>query len=421
MKRGAAIALCSAAAVCAQGRYGSSPTWWDAGRDSILSWEETYENPNGLVTIVNSRGPVHTKEHAFFEPLGVNGRACVTCHQPSNAMSVSAAVLRERWDETQGKDPAFAAIDGSNCPDLPQTERATHSLLLNDGLFRIALPWPPNDVKPDFRIEVMRDPTGCNSGDRHEISVYRRPRIAANLRYVISGPEGLHFMADGRERSLAGQATTAAKVHEQLSTQPSAEQIRQIVDFESQIYSAQSADIRGGLLNESDGPALLGPQNLAAGKAGILAGMVVVGFDAWRAGQGGLQRDFRASVARGSDVFFGRGRCASCHTSSTTRWMDIGTTQQEATKGSLPLFRVICDGGRTIETHDPGRALITGRCADVGAIMLQQLRGLAARAPYFANGSARTLRDVVDYYDRRLELAFTGREKQDLINFLGVL
>ena len=31
-------------------------------------------------------------------------------------------------------------------------------------------------------------------------------------------------------------------------------------------------------------------------------------------------------------------------------------------------------------------------------------RGLAARAPYFANGSAKSLREVVDFYDRRFDM-----------------
>jgi cytochrome c peroxidase len=52
---------------------------------------------------------------------------------------------------------------------------------------------------------------------------------------------------------------------------------------------------------------------------------------------------------------------------------------------------------------------------------MQQLRGLAARAPYFANGSARSLREVVDYYDRRFDMKLSDTEKEDLIFFLGVL
>ena len=52
---------------------------------------------------------------------------------------------------------------------------------------------------------------------------------------------------------------------------------------------------------------------------------------------------------------------------------------------------------------------------------MQQMRGLSARAPYFANGSAKSLRELVDYYDRRFDIKFTDEEKQDLINFLSVL
>ena len=49
------------------------------------------------------------------------------------------------------------------------------------------------------------------------------------------------------------------------------------------------------------------------------------------------------------------------------------------------------------------------------------LRGLAARAPYFSNGSAKDIRELVDYYDRRFDMRLTSQDKQDLINFLGVL
>jgi cytochrome c peroxidase len=74
-----------------------------------------------------------------------------------------------------------------------------------------------------------------------------------------------------------------------------------------------------------------------------------------------------------------------------------------------------------IYTQDPGRALISGKCNDIGAIVMQQFRGLAARAPYFSNGSAATLRELVDFYDRRYNIQYTEREKEDLVNFLSTL
>ena len=74
-----------------------------------------------------------------------------------------------------------------------------------------------------------------------------------------------------------------------------------------------------------------------------------------------------------------------------------------------------------IYTHDPGRALISGRCLEIGSITMQQFRGLAARAPYFSNGSAKTLRDVIEIYDRRFDMKLTEQEKQDMTNFMSVL
>jgi cytochrome c peroxidase len=57
----------------------------------------------------------------------------------------------------------------------------------------------------------------------------------------------------------------------------------------------------------------------------------------------------------------------------------------------------------------------------VGLIVRQQLRGLAARAPYFSNGRARALREVVEIYDRSFRMSLSEQEKQDLVNFLRVL
>ncbi len=424
--------------------YGPGRIWWDAGQADVLPWDEDYEDPDGQIRILNASGAVHTGDQPFFEPLGANGRACITCHQPSNAMSVSVAALRERWKETQGKDPIFAAVDGSNCPDLPQNARTSHSLLLDHGLFRISLPVPKDS---EFRIEVVRDPTGCNTssvyglaGANPSVSVFRRPRVAANLKFVAN------LMADAREPSLDAQAINAIMVHEEAKLPPTPEQLRKIVDFESQVYTAQVSDIRGGYLSE---PPALGPDNLANGKSGALRGNsvspVLLGIDVWRkpkdAGDLGVQLEFRASVARGADVFFSRPfrvrkdsgmyTCASCHASGNTRYANIegGNRPPSNQSPELPLFRITCDAaapphptlGRIIYTQDPGRALITGKCADVGSIVMQQFRGLAARAPYFSNGSATSLSDVVDFYNEKFDIKFTEQEKQDLMNFLRVL
>jgi cytochrome c peroxidase len=70
---------------------------------------------------------------------------------------------------------------------------------------------------------------------------------------------------------------------------------------------------------------------------------------------------------------------------------------------------------------DPGRALITGRWKDIGRFKGPILRGLAGRAPYFHNGSAASLRDVVNFYDLRFGLGLTEDQKNDLVAFLRAL
>jgi len=69
----------------------------------------------------------------------------------------------------------------------------------------------------------------------------------------------------------------------------------------------------------------------------------------------------------------------------------------------------------------PARALITGKCADIGKLKGPILRGLAARAPYFHNGSAATLADVVEFYNQRFDIGFTDQQKADLVAFLSSL
>ncbi len=417
-------------------QYGPGRIWWEAGKGGALALQEEYDDPTGLLGLINAKGYVRTDGNAFFEPLGSNGRGCITCHQPSNAMSVTAVAVQQRWTETAGKDPLFAAVDGSNCPDLPQADPRSHSLLLERGLFRIGLPWTAKEsAAAEFEIELVRDPAGCNNSKLYgmkspnpAVSVYRRPRIAANLKHIAEGPAGKSFMADSREPTLRSQAINAAMIHEEAKAQPTEEQLQQILDFETQIFVAQYSDLHGGLTEETGGPHL-GRETLVKADKGLPDAS---SFDTWKNPDinSDMQRLFRASVARGSAVF--STRCASCHQSGSERWKDVGTSNVASEKqaaADLPLFRITCNStatphakwGRVIYTQDPGRALISGRCADVGSIVVPQLRGLSARAPYFSNGLAPTLEAIVEFYDQRGGIHLDKNEKQDLVNFLSVL
>ena len=94
----------------------------------------------------------------------------------------------------------------------------------------------------------------------------------------------------------------------------------------------------------------------------------------------------------------------------------------------LPVFKVTCKAGAptgfhgtVIMTNDPGKAIISGKCADTGKFTVPQLRALAPRAPFFSDGSAATLLDVVNFYDKRFSINLSAAEKKDLVNFLSSL
>jgi mono/diheme cytochrome c family protein len=107
-----------------------------------------------------------------------------------------------------------------------------------------------------------------------------------------------------------------------------------------------------------------------------------------------------AAAARGRSVFDGAGRCATCH---------MGATYTDVNTGRL---------------HAPGE---TGMDAAYALRTTQKayrttpLRGLLQHAPYFHDGSAASLLDVVDHYDRVLSLSLTAEQKQDLIAYLQTL
>ncbi|MDO6474543.1 hypothetical protein Q4520_03880 [Alteromonas sp. 1_MG-2023] len=466
--------------------------WIKPGETGTFEQSQTHSNASGKVKVLSEGQPVEMSGHPFFQALSENGRACISCHQPSDGMSLSAKTIQDVWSGTQGRDPIFAAWDGSNCPDMPQKDKASHSLLLDRGLFRIQMPWPPaprygKAVTPDFDIEVVRDPWGCNSSQKYgpdatepSISVYRRPRPVANLKYLtavgfaydpkqgvalprdeISGKflSG-NIMSDNRSVNLKAQMQDASGTHLEMLSALTDVQVEKIEGFILSIYAAQAEDKDAGKLDDGafGGPELL--RDSKPGQLGSIGRAVWSEFEPWEdqknTGVTSEQADKRASIARGARLFrekmflisdsaginspmgFGNpvlNSCVFCHNMSqmgndvAPGQVDIGTTTKPFAEPApeLPLFRITCKGephphyGRSFLTQDPGFGLVTGRCADTGKITLQSMRGLAARAPYFSNGSAKTMGDLVDYYDRRYQINFTEQERQDLINLMNSL
>jgi cytochrome c peroxidase len=244
--------------------------------DRFVPRFQQFSDPDGAFANLNLGGPTDTTTNPFFQDLGTNGRRCVTCHQASDAWSVTPPHIRQRFEATHGTDPIFRPVDGANCPtaDVATVEqrREAYSLLLTKGLIRIGIAVPAN---ADYQVTSVYNRYGCNATD--VISMYRRPLPTTNLPFLSA------VMFDGRESSpatgttkilysnyptsllsdLAHQSVDATNIHAQGDgTRPTPEEQQQIVDFETKIFTAQTHDRHAGDLDD-DG-AKGGPKHLAS-------------------------------------------------------------------------------------------------------------------------------------------------------------
>jgi cytochrome c peroxidase len=429
--------------------------------------ELTFSNSSGVVGIVGM--DEGTTDNPFFRELGTNGRRCVTCHQPAQGWTITPSELRDRFDRTDGLDPIFRPNDGSNCAgaDVSTIEkrRRAFSLLLERGLIRIGLDVPGG---AEFEIVDVDDPYRCGA-PRTAASMFRRPLPSANLKFLSA------VMWDGRASQpgqairdgLINQVADAVAGHAQ-GPLPSPAPVQSIVDFELGLFSTQIVDRSAGSL--AAGAARSGPGMLVrelfcigindpldmrplmpgacAASSGGLNPFVFTLFRGWT----DADSPRRQAIARGEAIFNTRqfvidnvpglngrpedpvrrpilsGTCTTCHDTpnagnhSVPMALNIGVSDASRRTADLPLYTLRRRAtGETVQTTDPGRAMVTGTWNDVGKFKGPVLRALAARPPYFHDGSAATVMDVIRFYDTRFQARFTEQEKADLVAFLQAL
>ena len=395
-------------------------------------------NESGVARTLSTE--VVDPSNPFFQSLGTNGRACIHCHVPTDGWSIVPATVQWRFERSGGTDPLFRTNDGSNSPDADVStlaaRRAAYSMLLSRGVIRVGMSVPEG---AEFVVESVEDPYGW--ADPGRLSLFRRPLPTTNLAFLST------VMWDGRETfegqavhfDLAHQANGATLGHAQGAEALTPEQQGAIVDFETSLFTAQVRDHRAGELHSAraeGGPEALSEQEFFLGintGAGSTRRVFTL-FDAWAtlAGSGPVV-DARRAVVRGqaifnSRTFLGSFTCSGCHSApnagsqSTMQFADVGVASEARRTPDLLLYTLRCLAtNAVVRTTDPGRALVTGQCRDIGRFKVPTLRGLAARAPYFHNGSAATLDDVVRAYDERFTIGFTAAERADLIAFLQSL
>jgi len=362
-----------------------------------------------------------------------------------------------------------------------QGRRSAYSLLRTRGLIRIPLAVPAGS---DFQVVSVANPYGCSETDvlsmyRRPLPTTnlkflstlmwdgRESSTQTGTTPISSANYPTSLMTD-----LAHQSVDATLIHAQAAAPGlTAAQQQAIVAFETGLFTAQSQDFLAGDLNAqgaNGGPQPVSQQNFYIGindPVGLdpsnpvpfnFSTSIFNTFSAWQ----NSNNPRRAAIARGQAVFntktftitgvaglngntFSNGvtppasvvsTCGICHDSpnagahSVAAPLNIGVADTPGGNNVLdtsylPVITIcqLPSLATCVRTTDPGRAMITGKFADVGKFKGPVLRGLAARAPYFHNGSAQSLQDVVTFYNSRFNIGFTPQEESDLIAFLSSL
>jgi cytochrome c peroxidase len=358
-----------------------------------------------------------------------------------------------------------------------------YSMLLEHGVIRVGLPIPANaefelvTVDDPYgyasaaELSLFRRPLPATN-------LRFLSTVMWDGRETFKDPAGTDCILDtttcfaSQHFDLLDQANSATLGHAQATAPLTSAQREAIVGFEASLTTAQVRDDDAGSLvayGARGGPGFLQGQASYFGINDTLAGdyrshasftpnaMSLYGgwqsylFDARRPEPEGRSREVavaRRAVARGEALFNTRpititgvkglnddlhqpaiaGTCTTCHDApnagnhSVPLPLDIGLADASRRGAGLPLYTLRNKAtGETVQTTDPGRALVTGRWQDIGRFKGPTLRALAGRAPYFHNAFAKNLNEVVDFYDNRFGVGFTQQEKDDLVAFLKTL
>lgn len=335
---------------------------------------------------VASQGPKANGRKLFEkETFGGNGRTCETCHTGASG-SISPADAQKLFAHRPNA-PLFRSIDSDDGVG------SSYTRLLTDATIRVTLPLPPN-------WKLADDPTATS------VTVTRGIPSTNNVPSLDT-----IFMVDGRNTTLEAQALGAINAHYQPGRQPTAAELGAIADHQRSNEFFSSNELRK---YARGGPAPVLPQ----GKT--------------------------ASEKRGRNWFVPSvaGVCGHCHAGPMlnqtsqfllaplppgSRFFTAFVSELNKKGNPVRTFLVQQPDGSTVTVNspDPGRALITGVVAEANFFRIPTLWGAKDTAPYFHDNSAKTLEDLASHYSDYFQIVglppLTAQEQADIIAYQKLL
>ena len=299
-----------------------------------------------------------------------NGRTCLTCHTAATG-SLSPAQVQAAWNANPN-GRLFRKIDSDDGTG------ASYNLLKTHATVNVELNLPSN-------IRIAGSSARTVTVRRAVPSTIDMPKLDTMLMY------------DGRVRDLQAQAAGAIAGHAQAERTPKQYELDSLAAYEKTLFSSDAM------------------RNFAKGLGPMPA----------------LPTGTTASEQRGAAFFAPTGLCGSCHGGPLLNTNQPGNplglpagTQfgtslaSEANRLNNPVTTYLVRNAQGVEepvtTADPGLMLTTGNKNDANLFKMLSLRDLKNTAPYFHDGSAKTVDDIMVQYDFVLTAFGIPHTAQDL-------
>ena len=205
---------------------------------------------------------------------------------------------------------------------------------------------------------------------------------------------------DGRAKGLEGQALgpIANPIEMNLPIEKAIEKLNEIPGYKKQFKRVFRSEIT------ADGIA----KAIASFERTVLSGNAP--YDKFKAGD---ESALSPEAKRGMDLFFNKAKCSACHKGHSftdLAFHNIGV-------------------GYDKDKPDPGRFAVTNQEGDRGRFKTPPLRDIHTSPPYMHDGSVKTLKEVVEFYNKggiknaQLDedmkpLKLTEQEVADLVTFM---
>jgi cytochrome c5 len=405
------------------------------GQDPLFAAIDGANCPNGR--------PGHAADHSL---LLNNGLIRIFLPVPAGA-PFTISVVHDPYGCAMTPDPAGGpAIVSVYRRPLPTANLNQLSAIMFDGRethqpLNVALTFPTN-LKMDLTTQALDAinthtqavvaPTAAQLAD---IVAFELGLFTAQSRDDLAGSLDHHGALGGPENLLLTAAQYHPGINDSLGSDPSGASFN---PASMTLYSAWST------VEAKDGD--YGKEQRDAARRAIAAGEALFNSAPVQISN---VRGLNDNAALGQPSTF-TGTCTTCHDTPNTGnhsfplALDIGTGHStlpgmesdpnisaalaELSAPDLPVYLITgCPNPfnpgepESFYTTDPGKALISGLCSDFNRGKGPILRGLAARAPYFHNGAAKDLKELVNFYNQRFQMGLKEEQKAQLIAFLNSL